>query len=60
MDGAGVGAGAGVEPEMEAVKSWWEVVDSGTVEGAGRAMELDGALQAFAATVVVAGALGDG
>ena len=37
-----------------------EVVDSSTVEGAGRAMELDGVLQAFAATVEVVGALGGG
>ena len=39
-----------------------EVVGSSTVEGAGRAMELDGVLQAFAsaATVEVVGALGGG
>ena len=35
-------------------------MDSSTGEGAGRAMGLGGALQAFAATVEVAGALGDG
>ena len=36
------------------------MVYSNTVEGAGRAVELNGTLQAFAATVEVAGALGDG
>ena len=35
-------------------------VDSNTMEGAGRAVELDMALQAFAAIVEVDGALGDG
>ena len=35
-------------------------MDSSTGEGAGRAMGLGGALQAFAATVEVAGAPGDG
>ena len=36
------------------------MVYSNTVEGAGRAMELDGALQTFAGTVEVAEALRDG
>jgi hypothetical protein len=40
--------------------AWWEVVDSSTAEGAGRAKDLGGALQAFASTVEVAGAPGDG
>ena len=35
-------------------------MDSSTVEGVGRAVELDVALQAFVATVEVDGALGDG
>ena len=35
-----------VEPAADG--SWWEVVDSSTVEGAGRAKDLGGALQAFA------------
>ena len=50
------------EPEAESAVDgvWWEVVYSNTMEGAGRAMELEGALQTFAATVEVAGALGDG
>ena len=46
--------------EAAAAESWWVVVDSSTVEGVGRAVELDVALQAFAATVGVDGALGDG
>ena len=36
------------------------MVDSGTVEGVGRAVELGVALHAFAATVEVDGARGDG
>ena len=40
---------------------WWlVVVDSSAVEGVGRAVELDVALQNFAATVEVNGAWGDG
>ena len=55
---AGAGAEAGVKAAAD--ESWWEVVDSSTMEGAGRAVELDMALRAFAATVEVDGALGDG
>ena len=55
---AGAGAEAGVE--TAANESWWEVVNSSTLEGAGRAVELDMALQAFATAVEVDGALGDG
>ena len=45
LDAAGVGAGVSAESEMEAVESRWGVVGSNTLnsEGAGRAMELDGA-----------------
>ena len=48
------------EVEAAAAKPWWVVVDSNTVEGVGRAVELDVALQAFVATVEVDGVLGDG
>ena len=41
-------------------ESWWEVIYGSTVEGAARAVELDGALQAFAATVELDGDSGDG
>ena len=62
LEEAAAGGEADVEPEAESAADgvWWEVVYSNTVEGAGRAMELDGALQTFAETVEVAGALGDG
>ena len=39
---------------------WWVVVDSATVEGSRRAVELEVALQAFATTVELDGAFGDG
>ena len=60
--GAEAEAGVGAESRVEAAdaESWWVVVDSSTAEGVGRAMELDVALQAFAAAVEVDGALGDG
>ena len=53
-------AGAGDEPEAEpaADESWWEVIYGDTVEGAGRTMELDTTLQAFASAVEVDGAMG--
>jgi hypothetical protein len=59
--GAGAEARAG-EPEAEPAsdESWWEVIHGSTVEGAARATELGMALQAFAATVEVDGAHGDG
>ena len=62
LEGAEAEAEAGAEAGVEAAAnvSWWEVVNSSTLEGAGRAVELDMALQAFAATVEVDGALGDG
>ena len=62
LEEAAAGSEAGVEPEAESAADgfWWGVVYSNTVEGAGRAMELNGALQTFAASVEVAGALGDG
>ena len=62
LEGAEAGAGAGDEPEAEpaADESWWEVIYGDTVEGAGRAMELDTTLQAFASAVEVDGAKGDG
>ena len=62
LEGAEAEAEAGAEPEVEpaADESWWEVVYSNTVEGAGRAMELDMALQAFATTMEVDGAMGGG
>ena len=50
-------AAAGLEAPAE---FWWEVIYGSTVEGAARAVELDVALQAFAATVEVDGASGDG
>ena len=46
--------------EAAAVESRWVVVDSSTMEGVGRAMEPDVALQAFVATVEADGAWGDG
>ena len=62
LEGAKAGAevGAGPEAEPAASESWWEVIYGNTVEGAGRATELDIALQAFAAAVEVDGAKGDG
>ena len=48
------------EAEPASDESWWEVVYGSTAEGAARAVELSMALQAFAATVEVDGALGDG
>ena len=57
--GAAAVEAAAVE-EATAAESWWVVVDSSTVEGVGRAVELDVALQAFVATVEVDGAWGDG
>ena len=48
---------AGLEAPAE---FWWEVIYGSTEEGAARAVELDVALQAFAATVNVDGASGDG
>ena len=55
-------AGPGAEPELEAAadEPWWVVVDNSTMEGVGRTVELDTALQAFAATVEVGGAVGGG
>ena len=60
--GAEAEAGAGAESEVETAddESWWEVVDGSMMEGVGRAVELNMALQAFAATVEVDRALGDG
>ena len=57
-----VGGEVGAEPEAEPVArgSWWEVIYGNTVEGAGRAVELGVALQAFAEAVEVDGANGDG
>ena len=60
LKAAGYKASTASAVEPAADGSWWEVVDSSTVEGAGRAKELGGALQAFATTVEVAGAPGDG
>ena len=62
LEEAAVGDKAGGESEAEpaAEESKWVVVDSSTVEGAGRAVELEVALQAFVATVEADGALGDG
>ena len=62
QEGAEAEAGAGAESEAEPApdESWWEVIYGSTTEGAARAVELGGALQAFAATVEVDGALGDG
>ena len=59
--GAGAEARAG-EPETEPAsdESWWEVIYGSTIEGAARATELEEALQAFAATVEIDGAHGDG
>ena len=50
-------AAAGLEAPAEV---WWEAIRGNTEEGAARAVELDVALQAFAATVEVDGASGDG
>ena len=58
--GAETGAGAGAEAEPAPDESWWEVIYGSTAEGAARAAELDTVLQAFAATVEVNGASGDG
>ena len=62
LEEAATGDEAGAEPDAEpaANEFWWEVIYGNTVEGAGRAMELDVALQAFAAAVEVDGAKGDG
>ena len=62
LEEAAAGGEAGAKPEVEpaAKESWWEVIYSNTVEGAGRAVELDVSLQAFAAAVEVDGAKGDG
>ena len=62
QEGAGAEAGAGAESEAEPApdESWWEVIYGSTTEGTARAVEVGGALQAFAATVEVDGALGDG
>ena len=63
VDQVGAGAEARAdEPETEPAsdESWWEVTYGSTVEGAARATELEVALQAFAATVEVDGAHGDG
>ena len=62
LEGAEAGAEAGDEPEADpaANESWWEVIYGNTVEGVGRAMKLDMALHAFAATVEVDGANGGG
>ena len=57
---AEVGLGDEFEVEPAADESWWEVVDSSKMEGAGRAAELNMALQVFATTVEVDGTLGDG
>ena len=57
---AAIGGEAGAEPEtvLAARESWWEVIYGNTVEGAGRAEELGGVLQAFAEAVGVDGAKG--
>jgi hypothetical protein len=62
QEGAGAETGAGAEAEAEPApdESWWEVIYGSTAEGAARAAELDTVLQAFAATVEVDGASGDG
>ena len=52
--------GDGGAGEATVVESWWVVVDSSTVEGAGRVVELDVARQACVATVEVDGTWGDG
>ena len=49
------GAGAESEADLATYESWWVVVDSNTMTGAGRAVELDMALRAFAAIVEVDG-----
>ena len=59
-DDASGSQGDGDAGEATVAESWWVVVDSSTVEWVGRAVELDVALQAFAATVEVDGASGDG
>ena len=62
LEGAGAETGAGAVSEAEPAsdESWWEVIYGSTAEGAARVVELSMALQAFAATVEVDGALGDG
>ena len=63
LEGAEAGARAGGEPEAgpAADESWWEVIyGEGNGAGHDRAMELGTALQAFASTVEVDGAMGDG
>ena len=62
LEKAAAGGEADAEPEAESAADgvWWEVVYNNTVVGAGRAMELGGALHAFAETLEVTGALGDG
>ena len=62
LEEAAAGGEADGEPKAESAADgvWWEMVCSDTVEGAGRAIQLDGAFQTFAETVEVAGALGDG
>ena len=57
---AEAGTGAESEAEPASDESWWEVIYGSTAEGAARAAELSMALQVFAATVEVDGALGDG
>ena len=53
-------AEAGAEPAAgPAIEALWEVIYGSTVEGAGRAEELDGTLRAFVAAVEVDGAKGD-
>ena len=54
-DATGVGG-----EEAQANASWWEVIYGNTVEGAGRTIELDMALQAFVAAVETNGAKDDG
>ena len=55
LEGAEAGTEAGDEPEAAPApnESWREVIYGNTVESAGRTMELDMALQAFAAAVEV-------
>ena len=60
LEGAEAEAGAEPEAQPAADESWWEVTYGSTLKGAARTKELDGALQAFAATVEVDGAHGDG
>ena len=57
---AGDEVGGELMAEHAAEESWWVVVDSSTVKGARRAVKLGVTLLAFAATVEVDGALGDG